>query len=121
MEEVKQFGYQWGEKLAKAQISSGDAHRTPHEIAQLIVSQFSGWGFEPRLASVSEQHIDIRLQNCVFREVVEFHPDLVCPLLHGVLEGMLSPLTGRQNTALENGIAHGKESCQVMVLLDPPH
>lgn len=120
IEEVKAFGYRWGEKLVKAQMGKGKVQHSSEEIARLLVSRFSGWGFEPKLISLSERQIDIRLQNCIFREVVEFHPDLVCPLLHGVLEGMLSPFIGRRPTALGDGIAHGKESCEVLVSLKAP-
>ncbi len=120
IEEIKAFGRQWGERLVQGKIGKTNVQHHPDEIAQLLMSQFSGWGFEPKLISIKDQHIDIRLNNCIFREVVQFHPDLVCPLLHGVLEGMLSPLIGKQHTALENGIAHGKESCEVWVALKSP-
>jgi len=119
IDEVKAFGRRWGEKKIRTEIGKAAISRAPHEIARLLVSQFSGWGFDPQLISTSDRHIDIRLQNCIFREVVEFHPDLVCPLLHGVLEGFLSPFMGQQKTALKNGIAHGQEFCQVLVSLNP--
>lgn len=118
--EIKAFGHRWGERLAKDRMAKEGLRRSPEEIAKALVSQFSGLGFEPTLVSLSERKIDIRLQNCIFREVVEFYPDLVCALLHGALEGMLSPFTGRQPTLFENGIAHGKESCEVLVLLKTP-
>jgi len=118
--EIKEFGHRWGERLARARMAKEGLRHSPEEIAKALMSQFSGLGFEPALVSLSEQKIDIRLQNCVFREVVEFHPDLVCALLHGVLEGMLSPFTGRQSTTFKNGIAHGKESCELLVVLKTP-
>ena len=115
-EEIKAFGRQWGENRVKDQ-KKDSTPRSFQEISRIMANQFSDWGFEPKLVSVSEQQIDIRLQNCVFREVVDFHPDIVCPLLHGVLEGMLAPFIGHRNTTLENGIAHGKETCEVLVSL----
>jgi predicted ArsR family transcriptional regulator len=120
IQEIKSFGRKWGERLVKTRLGKDREPFSPDEIARLLVGQFSGWGFEPKLAGLSDRRIDIRLQNCIFREVVEFHPDLVCPLLHGVLEGMLSPLIGHPNTTLQNGIAHGEQSCQVLVSLKPP-
>ena len=118
--EMKTFGKRWGEKRVKAEMKKGRTTHSFQEVARIMVNQFSGWGFEPKLVSVSEERIDIRLQNCIFREVVDFHPDLVCALLHGVLEGMLAPFMGHQRTELENGIAHGKESCEVLVSLKAP-
>jgi predicted ArsR family transcriptional regulator len=118
VDEIKAFGKRWGEKLVKDRVGKRP-HPSAEEIAHLLHDQFKAWGFEPKLVAFSDQRIDIRLQNCIFREVVEFHPDLVCPLLHGVLEGMLSSFIGHTNTALDNRIAHGEQSCQVLVTLEP--
>jgi|SRR5579863_51069 len=117
IEEIKRFGHRWGERLAGLRIAQGEVYRSPEEMTRMLVSQFSGLGFEPAVIARSEGRIEIRLQNCIFREVVEFHPDIVCPLLHGVLEGMIAPFIGSRPTELENGIAHGQKFCEVVVLL----
>lgn len=119
VEGIREFGCRWGQNLVRTMTARAGGHHTPEEIARMLIRQFAGWGFEPKLISTTDRRIDIRLQNCIFREVVEFHPDLVCPLLHGVLDGMLSSFMGRQGTAIDNGIAHGKESCQLLVSLKP--
>jgi predicted ArsR family transcriptional regulator len=117
MDDIKAFGKRWGEKRVKEWIKEGDHTKSAEEATQLLLKQFSAWGFEPRLIVSSDQRIDIRLQNCIFREVVEFHPELVCPLLHGILEGLLNPFVGEHHSGLENGIAHGEDSCHVLVTL----
>jgi predicted ArsR family transcriptional regulator len=117
--DIKAFGGEWGKRRVKTQLDQSSSPRSSEEIARIMSNLFSGLGFEPALRSVSDQTIDLRLHNCIFREVVEFHPDLVCAMLHGVLEGMLSPFIGHPNTGLENGIAHGRETCTVLVSLKP--
>lgn len=117
MDEIKAFGKRWGEKRVRERIKEGDHKRSSEEATRLLLAQFSTWGFEPRLITASDQRIDIRLQNCIFREVVGFHPDLVCSLLHGVLEGLLIPFVGEHHSGLEKGIAHGEDSCRVLVTL----
>jgi predicted ArsR family transcriptional regulator len=117
--DIKAFGSEWGKRRVKAQFPQSGPPRSSEEIARVMTNLFSSLGFEPGLRSVTDRNIDIRLHNCIFREVVEFHPDLVCAMLHGVLEGMLSPFIGHPNTGLENGIAHGNETCSVLVSLKP--
>jgi predicted ArsR family transcriptional regulator len=119
IEEVKGFGKQWGQKLVMERMGPHALEVNTGEVAQILMEQFRSWGFEPKLATVSDQNLDIRLHNCIFREVVDFHPELVCPLLHGVLEGLLSPFVGESPSALENGIAHGESSCRILVTLKP--
>ena len=115
--EVKAFGRRWGEKRVRALAVDGEDQRSPQDAARILVSQLSAWGFEPSLTSSSEQQIDIRLHNCIFQEAAEFHPELVCPLLHGVLEGLLIPFVGEHRSDLEHGIAKGEASCRVLVTL----
>lgn len=116
-EEIKDFGHQWGKNHGQAHVEKRSLPPSAEEISGLLISQFSGLGFEPEIISQSDQRINIRLKNCIFREMVDSHPDWVCPLVHGVLEGMLVPFMGHPRTLLENGIAHGKESCTVQVVL----
>lgn len=120
IEEIKDFGHQWGKRHAQTPVEKGALPRSSEEISRLLISQFSGLGFEPEIISLSDQRINIRLQNCIFREMVDSHPEWVCPLVHGVLEGILVPFMGHPRTLLENGIAHGKESCKVEVILKTP-
>ena len=116
-EQVKAFGRSWGQKWISRQGVGKSPSLSTGKIEELIAAQFSSWGFDPQVVSSSEMQIDIRLNNCIFKEVVAFHPEIVCPLLHGILEGMLTPWIGEHHSALENGIAHGENSCRVFVTL----
>jgi predicted ArsR family transcriptional regulator len=119
IEEIKAFGRQWGEGLAK-RLSGGHAiERSAETVARFLADQFGAWGFEPRIQGASGQQVKIQLHNCIFKEVVEFNPEIVCPLLHGVLEGLLSPFVGPSGSSLQNGIVHGEDSCLVNVQLKP--
>ena len=102
-------------KLSVGKTLEGSAAR----VARFVADQFSAWGFEPQVIGAEGQQIDIRLHNCIFKEVVEFNPEIVCPLLHGVLEGLLTPFVGSHTSTLQNGIAHGEAFCSVNVQLKP--
>jgi len=120
IEEIKAFGRQWGEGLAKKLSGGHTIERSAETVARFLADQFGAWGFEPRIQGASGQQVKIQLHNCIFREVVEFNPEIVCPLLHGVLEGLLSPFVGPHASSLQNGIVHGEDSCLVNVQLKPP-
>ena len=119
LEEIKAFGRRWGEGMAKKLSAGKSLERSAVKVARFVADQFSAWGFEPQIIGATGQQIDIRLHNCIFKEVVEFNPEIVCPLLHGVLEGLLTPFMGPHTSSLQNGIAHGAEFCSVNVQLKP--
>jgi len=118
-DEIKAFGRQWGEGLAKRLSGGQPIERSAETVARFLADQFEAWGFEPRIQGAAGRQVKIQLHNCIFKEVVEFKPEIVCPLLHGVLEGLLTPFVGPHGSSLEDGIAHGKDSCLVHVQLKP--
>lgn len=118
-DEVRSFGRHWGETWAGRLSSAGLIDRSPQTIARFVSEQFGAWGFEPEIQEVKGSGIQIRLKNCSFKEAVELNPEIICPLLHGVLEGMLTPFVGPHSSALQNGIAHGEDSCLVSIQLRP--
>lgn len=116
--EIRDFGRRWGQQSIQ-QSAIQPTHATAKEIAATLMERFSAWGFQPHLGGPSGQEVAIRLDNCIFKEIVALHPDLVCSLLHGVLEGMLVGIPGHGDSMLQNGIAHGEMSCEITVALSP--
>ena len=118
-DEVRSFGRKWGEEWAGRLVSAGVMDRSPHAIARFVSEQFGAWGFEPVIQEVGGSGIQIKLGNCSFKEAVDMNPEVICPLLHGVLDGMLAPFVGPSSSTLQNGIAHGEDSCLVRIQLRP--
>jgi len=118
-DEVRAFGKKWGEEWTRRLSSFGMIDRSPQTIARFVSEQFGAWGFEPDIQEVKGGQIRIQLKNCSFKEAVDMNPEVVCPLLHGVLEGMLAPFVGPHSSTLQNGIAHGEDSCLVRIQLRP--
>ncbi len=48
-------------------------------------------GFAPEAVADGAQH-QIRLRRCPFREVAENHPDVVCELHFGLMQGVLDQM-----------------------------
>lgn len=114
-DQMRKYGHQWTKRSLYTKTIKFKKNRSIEEVGELLHHQFSGLGFDPMLANISENQIGIRFQNCIFLEAARAFPDLLCPLVHGLLDGFLSAVSGQQSTSLDNGIAHGGQNCEMLI------
>lgn len=65
------------------------AHLTPADVTDRLVRLFADLGFEPAPSATGEQ---IVLHACPFREVATAHPEVVCSVHLGMMQGALVEL-----------------------------
>lgn len=74
-------------------------------------------GFDPAVVVENDQ-ATVAFTHCPFRELAETHPDVVCSLHRGMVEGLVDEVGGGRVTAF-NSLVH-RTPCQVALLIEPP-
>jgi predicted ArsR family transcriptional regulator len=82
-------GRSWGRRLVERtapseRIDEADAMARLTRLLDAI-------GFQPEVAD-SPEGLEVRLRHCPFREVAERHPDIVCAMHLGLIQGALGEL-----------------------------
>jgi predicted ArsR family transcriptional regulator len=84
-----------GEDLADAAREQGraDAHRWPADTAALeaLVVEQAKLGFDPEVIE-DDEGATVAFAHCPFRSLAEAHPDLVCRVHCGLVEGLVDEL-----------------------------
>ena len=88
-EAAAEAGRQWGRYLTDQpapyqRVDTDQAVQGLTEVLEQI-------GFAPEAVADGAQH-QIRLRRCPFREVAENHPDVVCELHFGLMQGVLDQM-----------------------------
>jgi predicted ArsR family transcriptional regulator len=83
-----------GRDWATTLIPTADGVATPNEAAHRIVDLFTEMNFDPELADPAPDtgEREIRLRACPYRDVAREHPDVVCAIHLGLLQGALTQL-----------------------------
>lgn len=81
---ARELGREQGERTAAAAGGGEPARLPPAEVVRLL----NRAGYEARLAANGQAPV-IEISNCVYRELAERYPDLVCSFDQGMLLGML--------------------------------
>lgn len=87
-------GKAWGRHLVERAAPSERVSES--EAIDRLNRVLDAIGFEPELRK-GKQGVDVRLHHCPFREVAEKHPDVVCAIHLGLMQGALS----EQNTPIQ--------------------
>lgn len=86
---VRAFGVRWGVAYASRWRREGTAETLDEEyLLDGLVRTLDSWGFV--VERTAGTPIGVRVQRCAFGELGQRFPGLVCPLVEGVLSGMLS-------------------------------
>jgi len=85
-----------GRNWAISLIPSTNAVATRDEAAHRIADLFAEMNFDPELADPASGtgERQIRLRACPYRDVARDHPDVVCAIHLGLLDGVLAQLGG---------------------------
>ncbi len=60
--------------------------------------------------------LDVRVRNCVFKEIAALRPDLVCPMHHAFFEGLVDAVVGRVrdvHVVDDASISRGASACRL--------
>jgi len=79
----------------------------------LIIEQ-AKLGFDPAVVELESSAI-MAFTHCPFRDLAEAHPDLVCALHRGLVEGLVGPLGGLRVERF--GSLQDREPCQVELVV----
>jgi len=110
--QIEGFGESWGKSLAAA---LPDGPYTQSELLDIILRQLKRWGLGSIAGPQGEEPSVLVINSCVFKEVAEDFPGIICTLVHSVLTGMVGALAPRQECLVENGISRGESSCRVLI------
>ncbi|MBK9180074.1 MAG: helix-turn-helix domain-containing protein [Acidimicrobiales bacterium] len=100
---------------ADALARTPPAPRTPApSCLEALVAELTDLGFDPAVAGELDAGGDVArvaFTHCPFRELAEAHPELVCSLHRGMVEGFVDAVGGAQVEEFHT-LAH-REPCQV--------
>lgn len=113
-EEIEKFGAAWGAALA-AELPSRDYDEP--QLASIVQSRLEDWGLGPAAESRDGRAAVLTVTNCVFKEVAQEFPGVICRLVHSVIEGLVGGLAPRYECDLDNGIARGGNACRIHIFL----
>jgi predicted ArsR family transcriptional regulator len=106
------------EELADAGRTQGaaDAEQWPAgtEVLDALIVEQATLGFDPAVIEL-DSSATMAFAHCPFRDLAEAHPDLVCALHRGLVEGLVGSL-GDAHVA-RFGSLHDREPCQVELVI----
>ncbi len=107
-----------GEEAAEVGRDQGRADATRHTEAasclEALVAELDGLGFDPAVdGSDDGDTAVVAFAHCPFRELAEAHPELVCSLHRGMVEGFIDAVGGGDVDAFHT-LVH-REPCQVAI------
>jgi predicted ArsR family transcriptional regulator len=82
-----------------------------------LVARLDALGFDPEVAAEEEQ-ATVAFAHCPFRELAEAHPEIVCALHQGLVEGIVDTLGGATVDAFHP--LTDRTPCQADLALSPP-
>lgn len=104
--------------LAKAGVHAGGAG-FPHLVASL--EEFSEeQGLFARLSTDNQSHLELKVFNCVFKELSIKHFNVVCRLHRQYLLGLCESHLGKVKLTSKCDIARGGSCCSFLVCLNSP-
>jgi predicted ArsR family transcriptional regulator len=107
-----------GEDAAEVGREQGRADAAVHFQAasclEALVGELDALGFDPAVTGVEDSDDAlVAFAHCPFRELAEEHPDLVCALHRGLVEGFVDAIGGGEVDDFHT-LVH-REPCQVLV------
>lgn len=116
--EVEGFGEQWGREYAAGWEQEGSVEAmTPDYVLAGLVRTLETWGF----AAERDGDDAVRITRCPLDDLAEARPDWTCPLVHGVLQGMLGAVCPDTAFSWTRGARSGTgRRCRVDIALKQP-
>jgi predicted ArsR family transcriptional regulator len=92
-EEVAEAGREQGLADAAAWVDRGDPDRPALDCLDALLLEQSRLGFDPALVT-DDSRATLAFAHCPFRALAEAHPELVCSLHRGLVEGLVEYFPG---------------------------
>ena len=110
---MAEFGRRWGQAHAARYPQSGQVQELgPDYILAGLARTLESWGFTAELTgSPAEGNARVRIARCAFDDLLERYRGLVCPLIHGVLDGMLAAVRPELRFTVERRQPGDLEGC----------
>ena len=89
---------------------SGDGRRAVLPCLDALVDRLATLGFDPAVVA-GDAGTTVAFTNCPFRDLAEAHPELVCNLHRGLVEGFVQEVGGGAVTAFRTLV--DRDPCQV--------
>ncbi len=103
-----------GRERGRRDAETAGASGRQRSCVQALTDALEQLGFDPETAS-NEARITVSFTRCPFRDLAEAHPELVCHLHQGMVEGIVERLGG---AAVERfGTFEDREPCQVELVV----
>jgi predicted ArsR family transcriptional regulator len=87
-----------------------DGHRGQLPCVQAVVDRLATLGFDPAVVP-TEDGVTVAFTHCPFRDLAEAHPELVCSLHRGLVEGLVREVGGGEVSAFRDLV--DRDPCQV--------
>jgi predicted ArsR family transcriptional regulator len=89
---------------------------TAKEFAELVVKYLQEAGAEPEIVELSDNKLVYRLHNCLFAELSQVIPELLCDVMHhefqqAMLDSMQADVKGIQTSCM----GHGDICCEHVI------
>jgi predicted ArsR family transcriptional regulator len=117
---LKKIGRSMGENLAREitkqkRVTHWDMEALKKHIVQEHLSEV---GAVPEIVSHDSKKIQFRMYNCVFLELAEKFPDLICESLDdGLMEALLKGTVGKAHANQTKCVVHNDEFCEYIIRL----
>ena len=95
-ERAAAVGRREGQRQVAAQAAAG--RRTRPACLAALRGLMESMGFEPEVAEAGGEAVSMIFARCPFRDLAEAHPELVCHLHRGILEGAAKLVGGAEVT-----------------------
>ncbi|MDY0058531.1 MAG: helix-turn-helix domain-containing protein [Myxococcota bacterium] len=113
---LEEFGQRFGRRHASRYPTDGTvAQVDPDFIRDGLLRTLEGWGFGAVVEERAGQR-GVLVSRCPFADLASRHGEQVCPLIHGILQGMLETVRPDLRFAPEPGEGHPGRPCWIGLL-----
>lgn len=105
-----------GRSRGREECLAGAGSCPPRSCLERLMEELGGMGFDPASESlVAEGSVTVSFTHCPYRQLAEAHPDVVCQLHRGLVEGMVEALGGARVESF--GTLADRQPCQVELVV----
>jgi predicted ArsR family transcriptional regulator len=117
-EMLTELGREMGKETVKyLEVSNNITEWTPEKFATVFVEKYlQEAGAEPEITEKTDNKVVFRIHNCVFFEISQKQPDLMCDVLHREFHKAIIKAMGKNIEGIQtNCMGHGDLYCDQVV------
>lgn len=112
---VGEIGKAYGQGVAQTGAGLGHAVTDWEQAVEMWLAEEKRMGSLPEVSNNKKGEYAVRIYNCVFEEVAEVDPALVCKLHHGILMGILDSTKDKVVCEILQTKVGGGDCCRMSV------